>query len=98
MDLPPAQIVVQSCHAVADAARHFISTDLEHPHFVVCGVKNELELSHAHSKIQTTGIQCCAFLEADIDNQMTAVATEPIYGEQRKHFRNFQLLKMGGTQ
>lgn len=66
---------------------------MEHPHFVVCGAKSEAALRKAHCKVQEQGIRCRAFLEADINNQMTAFATEPIYDAQRRNFRNFQLLK-----
>jgi peptidyl-tRNA hydrolase len=92
-DLSAGQQLVQACHAVAEAARHFIPPTMEHPHFVVCGVKNEAALQKAHKKIQEQGIRCRAFLEADIGDQMTALATEPIYDAQRRVFRNFQLLK-----
>lgn len=92
-DLPANIQLVQSCHAVAESARFFIPTTMEHPHFVVCGVKNEAAIRKAHHQIQNQGIRCRAFFEADLDNQMTAFATEPIYDAQRRVFRNFQLLK-----
>jgi hypothetical protein len=66
---------------------------MEHPHFVMCGVKSEGHLRKAHLQIQEQGIRCRAFLEADIGNQMTAIATEPVFDSQRRIFRNFQLLK-----
>jgi hypothetical protein len=89
---------VQSCHAVADSARFFIPIDLEHPHFVVCGVKNEDALQKALQQIQVQGVRCRAFLEADIGDQMTAIATEPVYGEQRRLFKKFRLFKPATTQ
>lgn len=92
-DLSPEQMLVQSCHAVAEAARNFVPSDMEHPHFVVCGVKDEAALKKAYRKIQEQDIRCCAFYEADIDDQMTALATEPVYDTARLHFRNYQLLK-----
>lgn len=92
-DLSPEQILVQSCHAVAESARKFVPIDMEHPHFVVCGVKDETALKKAYRKIQEQNIQCCAFYEADIGDQMTALATEPVYEATRRHFRNYQLLK-----
>lgn len=92
-DLDPATMFVQSCHAVAESARKFVPIDMEHPHFVVCGVKDEAALKKAYCKIQEQNIQCCAFYEADIGDQMTALATEPVYDTARRHFRNYQLLK-----
>lgn len=92
-DLSPGQQVVQACHAVAEAARFFLSKEEEHPHFVICGVKNETALRKAYFKIQEQGIQLQAFIEPDIGNQMTAIATEPVSDSVRRTFRNYQLLK-----
>lgn len=33
------------------------------------------------------------FYEADIGNQLTAIATKPIYGENRRHFQKYNLLR-----
>lgn len=44
-------------------------------------------------KLKVAGVKLTPFYESDLNNQLTAFATEPITGEQRKLFRNFQLLK-----
>jgi hypothetical protein len=60
---------------------------------VICSVKDEKELHKAVGRIRERGIQCREYREPDRGLQQTAVATEPVYGEQRKLFRKFQLLK-----
>ena len=92
-DLSPGQIIVQACHAVAESARHFLSKEDEHPHFVICGVKNENLLKNAYSKIIEQNIKAKSFIEPDIGDQMTAFATEPVCNEQRRIFRKYKLLK-----
>lgn len=60
---------------------------------VVCGVKTEAALFRAIEKLNNHGIRCQWFIEPDMGNQVTAIATEPIYGDTRRLFRNYQLLK-----
>jgi hypothetical protein len=39
------------------------------------------------------GIICKPFYEADLGYQLTAFATEPIFGEKRRLFKRLQLFK-----
>lgn len=91
-DLTPAQQAVQACHAVLEASK-FLKSDEEHPHLVLCGVKTEAALFKAIEKLNEQGIKCQWFIEPDIGNQVTALATEPVYGDTRRVFRNYQILK-----
>lgn len=91
-DLSPAQQVVQSCHAVADAVRSSLSSDRQHPHLIVCGVRDERRLRRSLDCLRRLGIRCHAFTEPDLDGQLTALATEPVCGDTRRLFRRFQLL------
>ncbi len=43
-------------------------------------------------RLQNEGVQCFEWREPDLDDQLTAVATEPIYGDTRRLFKRFQLL------
>jgi len=92
-DLPPAQQVVQSCHAVAEAARSFLSAEQEHPHIIVCQVRDEPTLRQSLDKLQTHGVRCHAFVEPDLGNELTALATEPVFDGTRRLFRRFPLLR-----
>jgi hypothetical protein len=91
-DLPPAQQIVQSCHAAIEAARTLLPPELQHPHVIVCGVRDERALWHSLHKLQRHNIRFRAFLEPDQGNQLTALATEPVFDETRRLFRNLRLL------
>jgi len=84
---------VQACHACIESAQSLIPSDQEHPHLVVCGVPDERRLHKCIAKLEKLGIGFKPFFEADLDGQLTAIATQPVYGEQRRHFKNYQLLK-----
>jgi hypothetical protein len=56
-------------------------------------VKDETALLKALKKLEDHGIRHTIFREADLDDQATAIATEPVYGEVRRLFRNYQLLQ-----
>lgn len=92
-DLSPEQITVQSCHAAIEAAS-LIPPDLEHPHLVVCGVNNETQLEQAAARLEKAEILFREFREADIGDQLTAIATQPIFGEDRRHFKKYKCLKL----
>jgi hypothetical protein len=84
---------VQAAHAAYEAGNAFYSLSADHPHFCVCAVKDERRLLHDLAKLKTLGIRIIEWREADLNDELTAIATEPISGEMRRHFRNFQLLK-----
>ena len=92
-DISPGQQVVQSCHAVAKAAILYNGKLDVDPHMVVLGVKTETALFKAIEKLNSLGIKCQWFIEPDMGNQVTALATEPVYDDTRKVFRNYQILK-----
>lgn len=64
----------------------------------MCGVKNESALFKAIEQLNSQGIKCQWFIEPDMGNQFTALATEPVYGETRKLFRKYQILKPENTK
>jgi hypothetical protein len=91
-DLSAAQQVVQSCHAAFEAARHLFPPDLPHPHLIVCAVGDEPALWRQVHRLQRQGVHLRAFFEPDRGNELTALATEPIFGKTRRLFRNLRLL------
>lgn len=91
-DLSRPQQTVQACHAAIEAARTFLQPFHEHPFLVICGIRDGPDLCRQLLRLQEAGIRCRAFHEPDIGNQLTAIATEPVCGPQRKRFRRFQLL------
>lgn len=59
----------------------------------MCGVKTETQLENVCNRLSKQGIRFASFREPDIGDQLTSIATEPIFGEDRDFFRKFQLLK-----
>lgn len=93
-DLSGPQIAVQTAHACIETARSgLIPTDSEHPHLILFGAKNESELLKIESRLKDTGFDFKSFREPDKNNELTAICTAPIYGQDRQHFRRYQLLR-----
>jgi len=91
-DLPLAQQVVQSCHAAIEAARSLLPPDSPHPHVIVCAARDEAALWGHLLRLQRLGVRLRPFFEPDRANELTALATEPVYGPTRRLFRNLRLL------
>lgn len=51
------------------------------------------ELKIGLEKLVNLGVRFVEWHEPDRKNELTAIASEPIWGERRKLFRNFNLLK-----
>lgn len=89
-DLSHAQQIVQTAHAVDELNK-------SHPHekgnyMVLCGAKDENDLFGISEQLTTSGIVYEMFYEPDIDSY-TAIATQPLRGEDRKVLRRFRLKK-----
>ena len=91
-DLSFPQQVVQSAHAAIEAAKSFLDNELDHPHLVVLGVKDQQQLYKSAQKLDRAGVQYRIFTEPDRNGEATALATEPIFGEQRHLFRAYRCL------
>ena len=92
-DLSSAQMCVQSCHAAIEAARKFLVDGDDHPHLVLCEVSGEKKLLQLAEKLDSAGIRWTFFRESDRNNEVTALATEPIFGAQRYLMHRHQLLR-----
>jgi len=90
-DLPLPQIAVQSCHAAIESAKKYHTE--HHPSVIICTVKNENDLINQQRYLTNNGIQFMEFREPDRNNELTAICSEPIYGDDRKIFSKFQLFK-----
>lgn len=97
-DLPLANQAVQACHAVLESTRAMpLPRDAEHPHLVLCQVPNQAHLLKCQDHLSKSGIAHTVFREPDIGNELTAIATERLTGDQRKVLRRYQLLKSPPT-
>ena len=85
--------LIQSCHAAMEATRSYPPTCGCIPNLIVLGVENEQKLLDTKHKLDNLGIKSEIFVEPDLNNQHTALATEPIDELARKVFRNYKLLK-----
>jgi hypothetical protein len=90
-DLSLPQQTVQACHAAISAAELYLGRPTDN--LVVCGVKSEEALHKARDHLEAHGIRLVTFCEPDIGDQLTALATEPIFDDLRKVFRKFQLIR-----
>ena len=92
-DLSFPQKAVQAGHAIFEASQEFRQTYTQHPNLILCEVRDEQRLSSVIKKLQKNNIKFVAFHEPDRDNELTAVCTEPVTGEARRVFRDYQLIK-----
>jgi len=93
-DLGPVTAAVQSCHAAIECSSVFSLKDLpRHPAVIILGIKNECKLRRVCNYLVENNIQYVGFQEPDRDDELTAVATQPITGSDRDIFKKYQLLK-----
>ncbi len=83
---------VQAIHASIEATKRF-PQPAETVYVVLCSVRNETKLRNALEFIRGHGVKCADFREPDLDNELTAIATEPVYQDKRHIFRKFQIMK-----
>ncbi len=91
LDLTHPQQVVQACHACLGLTR---PVD-EVPSVIVIGIKSEEKLKGVIEYLKSINLDFSEFREPDLDNQLTAVATEPVREADKGLFRRYQLLKGG---
>jgi hypothetical protein len=92
-DLSRPQQAVQACHAAIEATRKFLSAGDAHPHLVLCGVSDETTLEREQGRLEAYGVRTVSFREPDRNNELTAVATEPLTGEAQRRTRRYELLE-----
>ena len=61
------------------------------PNIVLIGLPNLASLERTHAKIRAAKIRHCAWREPDHDFGFTAIATEPLIGEQRRIFEKYRV-------
>jgi hypothetical protein len=82
---------VQCSHAAIHAAQRFPLP--EQVYLVVLTVKSETDLLNAQKFLESNDVRFASFREDDLGDQLTAIATEPMFGMKRQIFRKFQCLK-----
>ena len=84
--------MVQAVHASYEASKRFSPCQEVIDYAVVCKVDSLELLLKAKNHLDSHYIQNYAFIEPDINNEITAIATEPLYGSKRKFLSNFKEL------
>lgn len=92
-DLTKMQKAVQAIHAGIETGRQNVHKLDEHPTVVLLGVKDEKALVRVCAKLDKHFLTYCAFTEPDLNNSLTAVATQLIQEEDRHLFKKYDLLK-----
>lgn len=92
-DLTISQQCVQACHACIESAQTIINKEIK-PYIVLCTVNDECALNACISKLKTHNIKHSTFYEPDLNSSLTAIATEPLYGKQRKLMKEYKLMKV----
>jgi hypothetical protein len=87
-DLSTSQQAVQAGHAVAEFLLHGHCSSWNNGTLVYLGVENENHLHLLRQKLDFEGIKYSEFIEPDIGNQITAIATN----EESKYFKKLNLL------
>lgn len=92
-DIPLAQQVVQAAHATAEAGRHFYRSPAEHgiASLIVLSVPDRAALLAAQVRLTAKGISSTLFFEPDFGIGESALGTEPLLDEQRKHLMGWPL-------
>ena len=86
-----AQQIVQASHAALEAGFKFNKPE-KTSNIVLFGVKNQQALIEASEYLTLHGIDYEMFYEPDITG-FTAIATEPLFGDERTPLKRFKLLK-----
>lgn len=90
--MSPHYQIIQAAHATQE-----ITKELEHPektcHFILFEAKDQTNLINIKMKLDERGIKSHMFFEPDHNTGFTAIATEPIYGDDRKFFKKFKMFK-----
>jgi hypothetical protein len=90
-DLPLAHQAVQAIHAGISSARELIPGDAIHPSLVLCTVPDKGSLLAMQDRCHAAGIANRVFVESDMGDEPTALATQPVNGKGRRLFRDLPL-------
>lgn len=92
-DLPSPHQAVQATHAAIVAARDgIIPKDCIHPSLVLIGVPDLQSLFDVMVTLTDNRIEYRGFVEDDLGNQLTAIATRPVVSRERRLFKEYKLL------
>lgn len=85
-DIPIHAQIIQTAHACLQSAAPKTVNSI-----VLFEVKNEEHLIKTNEYLKSRGIKTYIFFEPDYDTGYTAIATEPLHGEDRTIMSRFRL-------
>lgn len=91
-DLSHTYQIIQAAHATHQAGIRFGKTELP-THFALIGANDENDLQKIAMHLDYHQIEYEMFHEPDHNTGFTAIATRPLYGDQRKPLRKFNTYK-----
>lgn len=91
-DLSPRVQAIQTAHATFELGLMLNRADypVGKTNFVLIGVESERELIQIKRDLDRDGIRYHLFEESDYNTGYTALATEPLAGEDRGRFAHYQ--------
>lgn len=89
-NLTNAQKAVQAGHALLELSKKYNIKN--HPSLVYLVVKSEEKLKRVMQELIDNNINFSLFRESDMNNEITSIATEVIYGEKRELLKRYSLL------
>lgn len=91
-DLDPVQQTVQAAHVCLEVGRKF---KLEDPRFkiIIFGIRSETKLQSIIHELQGHNINHVIFTEPDLNDALTAIATEPLNADRGALFSRYRLLE-----
>jgi hypothetical protein len=93
-DLDPVTRIVQASHAALEAGFVFGKPDSSEPvHLVTLGVSDRHELERHARRLESLGIDAVMFFEPDHGIGYSALASRPVFGDERRAFRGMSLLR-----
>jgi hypothetical protein len=92
-DISPEYQLVQAAHATMALGQALApDQDAHNTYFTVVGVPDGKSLTDVIPMLKANGFPYVAFVEPDIGNQITAIATHPIHWAARRPLKGFPLL------
>jgi hypothetical protein len=91
-DLTLPQQIVQASHAAHEAGHDFGKADGS-THIVLIGIPSQAKLLATADHLDSHKIPYKMFFEPDYDTGYTAIATQPLFGDQRTPLRKFRLME-----
>jgi len=92
-DISPEYQLVQSAHAAAKMGNKTPNGNFDELYFACIGVPDIKGLKVAMDDVHSLGAITYPFYEPDIGNELTAVASSPIYAADRKRLLSYKKLR-----